>query len=93
MQIPAGAVVLGVSCRVTVIIPTAATFSVGISGATTRYGTGILVAAGTTNTGAAAPALHAAAEGIVITPNATPDANTGRLRICIHYYIPTAPTA
>jgi hypothetical protein len=93
IQIPAGAVVLGVSCRVTTVIPTAATFSVGHAGSTALWGTGIAVAAGTTNTGAAVPALFAAATGILITPNATPADNTGRLRVVIHYYIPTAPTS
>lgn len=93
VQIPAGAVVLGVSCRVTTVIPTAATFSVGHAGSAALWGTGISTAAGTTNTGAAVPALFASATSLLITPNASPADNSGRLRVVIHYYLPTAPTS
>lgn len=93
VTIPAGAVVLGVSCRVTTVIPTAATFTLGHAGSAALWGTGISTAANAVNTGAAVPALFATATAIVVTPNTAPANNTGRLRICIHYYLPTAPTS
>lgn len=94
IQIPANAVVLGVSTRVTTVIPTAATYTVGVSGATARYATGISTAAGTTDPGTLdAARYYAAAVSIRITPNAQPAANTGRLRVTIHYYTITPPTS
>lgn len=95
IQIPADARVMGVSVRVTTVIPTAATFDVGVSGATTRYGTGIAVAAGTTNDGTGDTALryYSAAAAIVITPNLQPADATGRVRVTIHFYEITPPTS
>ena len=91
--IPAGALVLGVTTRVTTVIPTAATYDVGVSGATTRYGSGFSTAATTTSAspGTTNPTIYAAATAIRITPNLTPAANTGRLRVTIHYLVLTAP--
>lgn len=93
IQIPANAIAIGVSVRVTTVIPTAATFDVGIAGATTRYGTGLAVAAGTTNPGTNdSLRFYAAGTAIRITPNLTPAANTGRVRVTIHYLQITPPT-
>jgi hypothetical protein len=94
IQIPAGAIVIAVSTRVTVVIPTAATYSIGVAAAATRYCTGISVAAGTTDPGTAdALRYYSAATGILITPNASPAANTGRMRVTIHYILITPPTS
>lgn len=94
IQIPAGALVLGVSVRVTTVIPTAATFNYGIAGATARYGTGIAVAATTTYPGTDdGVRFYAAATAIRITPDLTPGANTGRVRTTIHYLDLTPPTS
>jgi len=94
IQIPADAVVLGVSVRVTVSIDTAVTFDYGVSGATTRYGTGISDAVGTTNDGTDdGPRYYSAATSIRITPNATPGAADGRVRVTIVYYEITPPTS
>lgn len=94
IQIPAGAVVCGVSIRVTVAIPTAATFDYGVAGATTRYGTGIAVAAGTTYPGTDdSMRFYGSAASIRITPNLTPGTNVGRVRIVIHYYTLTPPAS
>lgn len=92
--IPAGAIVLGVSARVTVAIPTATAFNYGIAGATARYATGIAVAAGTTYPGTDDGArFYAAATAIRFTPNGTPGAATGRVRTTIHYLAVTPPTS
>lgn len=94
IQIPANCIVKFVTVRVTTVIPTAATFDVGIAGATTRFGTGIAVAANTTNVGKAdASDSYASAISVRITPNLTPADNTGRVRVTVHYETATAPTS
>lgn len=94
IQIPAGSLVIGVSVRVTVVVPTATTFDYGISGATTRYGTGISTVANTTSAGTIdAIRYYAAATSIRITPNLTPGANSGRIRVTIFYLNIVPPTS
>ena len=95
ITIPAGARVLFVTTRVTVTIPTAATFDIGISGATTRFGTGISAAAPTTDIGndGSVDDVYAAATAIRITPNAVPATNAGRVRVTVHYFEATPPTS
>lgn len=96
IQMPANAIILAVSARVTVAIPTAATFTVGDAGSAARFNTGasMLVAAGTTNVGTKAGAYYnATAAGILITPNLTPGTAVGRVRVTIHYIEVTAPTS
>lgn len=96
IQMPAGAIVLAVSVRVTVLIPTAATFTVGDSGSAARFNTGasVLVAAGTTDKGTKAGAYYnAGALAVRITPNLTPADATGRVRVTIHYLEISPPTS
>lgn len=95
IQMPAGAVVLAVDVRVTVVIPTAATFTVGDSGSATRFSTAaVAVAAGSTDAGTKAGAYYnASALSVRITPNAQPADNSGRVRVTIHYYIVTPATS
>jgi len=94
---PAGAIVLAVSTRVTTVIPTATSFSVGDSGSATRFSTTgtINVAAGTTDAGTLAGAYYnASALSIRLTMNGgTPAANTGRVRVTIFYILSTPPTS
>ena len=94
-QIPAGAIVLGVSVYVQTAIPTATTFTVGDSGSATRYSTAaVSVNLGSSDKGTAAGAYYnATAKGVIITPNGTPAANTGRVRVTAHYLTVTAPTS
>lgn len=93
-QIPQYAIVLAVSVRVTTVIPTATDFSVGISGDATRYGSTINVAAGTTNPGTQdAARYYNTATSIIITPQASPAAATGVVRLTIHYLDVTPPTS
>ncbi len=94
IQIPANSIVLAVSVRVTVIIPTAATFDYGVTGTADRYGNDIAVAAGTTSPGIlVAPVAYTSAISILITPNLTPADNSGRVRVTIHYIDCTPPTS
>lgn len=95
IQMPAGAVVLAVTVRVTTVIPTAATFTVGDSGSAARFSTTtVSTAAGSTDAGTKAGAYYnASALAIRITPNAQPADNTGRVRVAIFYYTVTPPTS
>lgn len=96
IQIPAGAIVLAVSVRVTVVIPTAATFTVTATTGGTQFNTGtnVSTAANTTDAGTKAGAFYQAAASLIrITPNAQPAANTGRVRVTIYYVLSTAPTS
>lgn len=98
MQVPAGAVVLSVSVRVTTVIPTATTFTVSI-GSITFNTAAVNTAANTTDVGTNAintvsvhPYIPTTA-GVTITPNLTPADNTGRVRVTVTYYLITPPTS
>lgn len=95
IQMPANSVVLGVSVRVTVAIPTATNFTVGDSGSAARFSTAaVSVAANSTDPGTKAGAYYnATALSVRITPDGTPAANTGRVRVTIYYYSVTPPTS
>lgn len=94
IQIPANAVVFGVSVRITTQPSGTSTFDIGVSGATTRYGTGLSTAAGATNPGTNdATRFYSAATAIRFTPNVAPSAAGGRARITIYYYAITPPTS
>lgn len=95
MSIPAGTIVLAVSVRVTVAIPTAATFTVTGNTSSTVFDTAaVAVAANSTDKGTAAGAFYnAAAQTIRITPNLTPATNVGRVRITIFYLDSIPPTS
>jgi hypothetical protein len=92
IQLPAAALVLAVSSRVTTQPPGTTTTDIGISGSTTRYGTGISTAGGTTNPGTLAGVLYnASAVSVRYTPNTSPSNNSGRIRTTIHYILITPP--
>jgi hypothetical protein len=95
IQIPGNAIVLAVSVYVQTAIPTATTFTVGDSGSAARYSTAaVSVNLGSSDKGTKAGAYYnASALGILITPNGTPAANTGRVRVTIHYIEVTVPTS
>lgn len=87
IAIPANVIVKAVSVRVTVVIPTAATFTVIGNTSTTAFNTAaVSTAATSTDKGNLnCPYNNGAAQTIRITPNATPADNTGRVRITIWY--------
>lgn len=95
IQMPANAIVLGVSVRVTVAIPTAATFTVGDSGSAARFSTAaVSVNVNSTDPGTKAGAYYnASALSIRITPNLTPGTNVGRVRVTIYYINVTPPSS
>lgn len=95
IQMPANSVVLAVSVRVTVVIPTAVSFTVGDSGSAARFSTAaVSTAATSTDAGTKAGAYYnATALSVRITPNAQPADNSGRVRVSIFYYTSTPPTS
>ena len=96
IQIPAFAVVLGVSVRVTVSFFGVST-NFTVTGATsgTTFGTNpVAASANSTDKGTAAGAYYnAAAQSIRITPDVAPGHANGRVRVTIHYYEVTPPTS
>ena len=95
IQKPAGAIILGVSVRVTTAVTCTSTFTVGDSGSAARFSTAaVSKALNSTDAGTKAGAYYnATAEGIVITPDTTPSDATGRVRVTIHYLLVTPPTS
>lgn len=96
--LPSNSRIMAVAYRVTTVIPTAATFEIGVTGDVSRFGTGVLVAAGTTgDTYSLATPLNEmqnkTATQILITPNLTPAAATGRVRIVVWYMIVNSLTS
>jgi len=87
IAIPANVIVKAVSVRVTVLIPTAATFTVIGDTSTTAFNTAAVpVAAGSTDKGNLnCPYNNGVAQTIRITPSATPADTTGRVRVTIWY--------
>lgn len=96
IQMPAGAIVVAVSVRVTTAIPDATSFDVGDSGSANRFNTASVgVAANSTDAGTKAGAYYnASALSVRLTMNGTPPAaNTGRVRVTIFYFLSTPPTS
>ncbi len=95
IAIPANVIVKAVQVRVTVVIPTAATFTVIGNTSTTAFNTAaVSVAAGSTDKGNLnCPYGNVAAQTIRITPNATPADNSGRVRVTIWYEDSVPPTS
>lgn len=102
MQLPAGAIILAVTARVTTTITTATDWSVGdpttaarfISAQTTLTSgftkVGLNQMQGSVSTDAAGP-VQTTAASVRVTTTGTPGA--GAIRLTIHYYMPVAPTS
>lgn len=95
IQIPAGAIVLGVSVRVTAAVTCTTNFTVGVSGSTAAFSTAAVAKTlNATDKGTKAGAYYSATlQSVRITPDTTPSDNTGRVRVTIHYISVTAPTS
>ena len=101
--LPANSIIEAVVVRVTTVIPTATTFTVGDATTAARFLAATDVAATTTGIGTVhwngvvsttvAGPTQAAAAKIRITPNGTPANNTGRLRVTVFYRQFVAPTS
>jgi hypothetical protein len=101
--LPANSIIEAVVARVTVVIPTAATFTIGDATQASRFATGVAVAAGTTAVGVLhqdptvananlGPQQTTAAK-IRITPNSSPGAATGVVRLTVFYRRFVPPTS
>lgn len=93
---PANSLVLGVTIRVTTEITGCTTLDLGVAGATTRYGTGIALTAGTTNAspGTTNPTIYGAATAIRFSAvGGGASFTAGIIRVTIHYLDLTAPTS
>ena len=96
IQFPADSLAIGVGIRVTTEITGCATLDVGIAGATTRYGTGIALTAGTTNVspGTTNPSIYSAATPVRFSAVGGGGAFTaGVVRINLYYIDMVAPTS
>lgn len=93
--IPAGAIILSVSCRVTTVIPTATTFSYATTtGGTALNTAAVSTAATSTDVGTKAGAFYqSAATTVTVTPSLTPATGTGVIRLCYKYILVTPPTS
>lgn len=96
-EIPADALVIGVVIRVTAQVMASGSFSVGVSGDTTKWGTTIARTAGTTTDSgnwSATPfyVAGASATGVVFTGTANFN-GTGTISGAIYYIDMTAPTS
>lgn len=96
-MIPAGSIVLGATALVKTVLAGAGltTWSLGVTSATTRYGTTLALAAGTTvsmsNHLAAALELRPAATDVLLTA-AAGVFSSGQVRVTVFYLTSTPPT-
>ena len=90
--IPAGALVIGCAVRVTTAITGAASFSVGYTGSTSAFGSGLSVAAGSTNNGLIGPNPFYSATNVILTA-AGGAFSGGAVRVSLMYLSITPPTS
>lgn len=96
VQFPANCIPLGVTIRVTTLITGCTTLDVGISGATTKYGTGLALTANTTNAsaGLTSPAIPAAATSVRFSAvGGGASFTAGVIRVTLHYISLSAATS
>ena len=90
--IPAGALVVACGVRVTTAITGATSFSLGYSGSTSAFGSGLSIAAGSTNEGMIGPNPFYSATNVIVT--AVGGAFTaGAVRLSVMYLSMTPPTS
>jgi hypothetical protein len=86
--IPAGALVLGVTLRVVVIVTGSSAFKVGWSGDADAWGATVAVSAGTVTTSAnftqASPLFFASATDVILATNNS-NFTGGRVQVIVHY--------
>lgn len=88
--IPDRAILLGVTSRVVTAITGATSFSCGISGEATKFGSSLGIAAGSTNRGVIGPTAFYADTPVLLTA-AGGNFTAGAVRIAIHYLLCSAP--
>ena len=90
VNIPAGSILYGVSCRTVTAITGATSYSVGVAGNATQFGSGLSIAAGAANGGLIGPIGVYSNTPVVITP-AGGSFTGGQVRISIEVDIITPP--
>jgi hypothetical protein len=90
LNLPANAIILGVTVNVTVAIPTASTFTVtGATSGTTFNTAAVSTALNSTDVGTKAGAFYnSASQKVRFTPNSTPANNNGRVKVTVYYILP-----
>jgi hypothetical protein len=91
-QIPAGALVLAVGARVVTAISGATSFEIGYSGNLGAFGSGLGIAAGTTNAGLIGPNPFYTATTVVLTASGG-NFTAGAVRLSVMYLTFTPPTS
>jgi hypothetical protein len=91
-QIPAGAIVLAVSNLVVTTITGATSYSCGVSGSSSEFGSSLGVSAGSTNLGLIGPNPFYAATSVLFTA-AGGNFTGGAVRMTIHYLMPSVATS
>lgn len=88
IQVPAGAIFLGVTVRTQTGVVGASAYDVGVSGNTTKFASAVSGTLGASLACPIAPELNASAVSVRITANGTPSA--GKVRVSLHYLTLTA---
>jgi hypothetical protein len=91
-QIPAGALVLACSARVVTAISGATSFEVGYTGSLSAFGSGLGVAAGSTNEGLVGPNPFYSATNLILT-SAGGSFTAGAVRLSLYYLLFTPPAS
>ena len=90
--IPAGALVVACAVRVTTAITGATSFSVGYTGSTSAFGSGLSIASGSTNEGMIGPNPFYSATDVVLTA-AGGGFTGGAVRLSVMFLNMTPPTS
>jgi hypothetical protein len=93
IAIPANSYGVEVSVRVVEDIPDTSTIDIGVSGATTRFGTAVDSTQGAVNVAVDQSTFYTSATVIKITPDLVPSGPSGQVRIVIRGWKATAPTS
>lgn len=92
VQIPSGAIVLAVSNRVVTTITGATSYSCGVSGNPSQFGSSLGLGAGSTNLGLIGPNPFYAATPVLFTA-AGGNFTGGQVRMTIHYLMPSVASS
>jgi hypothetical protein len=90
--IPANALVIGVTARVTTAITGATSFDVGDGTTANLFGDDVAVALDTTSNNTIAPTRYATATNVVLTANGA-NFTAGAVRLTVHFITLVAPTS
>jgi hypothetical protein len=93
LQIPARAMVIGVSSIVETAITGCTAFEIGVSGNSSMFATGLGTSAGSTNAGICGPNTFYSATPLLLTSTAGGNFTGGTIRLSIQYLTIGAPTS